>query len=634
MAVKGKKVSLFAGLIGEGLKVGLDIFMKLSQDEQRKALRSSLHNLRGALETVSLQTSSMKDVRLRERLQTILTELRHEIDEVEKIGEEDPLEGFFRAVFFPFFICFEFSSIVWGEFYDLLRGWFEPKKPVSYDEAVRNAERFFTLAGDFNVIATVFDLIGHIEILGTKLPANAVAFFIRNISWTFGIGWLTWVVMGPVLRWSIADPFEREMRYRVRPRDWTFAQLQDLYERDMVKQEYLSSNLAEMGYSDDKIDLLLDLTDRKIIEAEARKYSGEVEDNYVYGYADEQDLFNALAFSNLTKDEIMFLVWRARQRLINRLNDLRVKEVEKAYKAGRITREEASSRLSEFIKKPEMVERLLALWEQTRKPEEEVEPNERLWERKERLEIRLKGLNDQISFLQEYLRERQELYDVMIRELENRYASRIKRITETYDARIAAIREEFSKYKEKKLEEIETRLSAIEGELSRYVAVHLAAFKGSLEHISDATLSLAGYSRQTILNLWVNASFEELLTVLAQLAVYTTPEEYTHVDRMLRLIERYFDLAARYHLLSTIAKVRIEEREAKVEILVKRLEKEKNERIRQLESELVDRKEILEKKKHIEELRINARIAKLKSKADEISVELSSINRQLKIMAA
>ena len=628
-----KKVSLLGGLIGEGLKIGFETFIKATKDEQAEIFKKQHKAIKETLDKIQRQSSSLRSVTFRKRFQMIINEFNDEMSIIEEEFKEDPVHAYFRLLMVPVFLLYELSSFIWGEFFNFLRARFEPEGPVSFDEAIHNAEEFLTLAGDFNVLATIFDILGDIQILGTKLPGRAIARFITNVSWTFGIGWLTWVVMGPVLRWSIADPYDREMRRRLRPRDWTRSELEDLYEREMVDREYLAKNFADMGYSDDKIELLLDLIDRKLIESEAKKYAGEVEDNYVYGYADEQDLFHALSFSNLTKDEIMFLIWRAQQRLINRLNDLRVKEIEKAYKADRISKEEAASRLSEFIKKPEMVERLLALWEQSKKPKEEIEPAERLMERKKRLEIRLKGLNDQITFLQEYLRERLELYDIMLKDLEDRYTSRIKRVTEVYDARIAAVKDEFTKYKEKKLREIEARIAEIDSELSRFVHINIAKFKGELERISDETLTLAGYTREAILNLFLDMRMDELLNVLAQLAIYTTPKEYKSVDRMLKIVNRYYDLVERRFLLETIGKIRIEEREVRVDALIKRLEAEKTRKVNELRAELERRKEILERRKRLEELRTNARISRLKYKAEEVSIELSSIKRQLEVIA-
>ncbi len=626
-----KRMSLLGGLIYEALDGAITTFHQLTKDEQKATVNKLSNQLKLMFTDIQTKTSSIRNKHLKDRVQELINEISREIDSIMAEFGEDPVEAFFRLIFFPVWFLFELSSIIWGEFFDFLRGMFEPEKPPTFEEAIRNAEKFLTLAGDFNVLATIFNLIGDFEILGTKLPGKAIGRFITNVSWTFGIGWLTWVVMGPVLRYSIADPYEKEMTRRLRPKDFTKSEIEDLYEWGLKKLEELHDYYVELGYSDEKIEQLLEILRKRVFSSEVRSYITYVEGNYVDGYVSDEELIQALSLAYWTDDERQFRFWRAKQRQINKLNDLRVKEIERAFKERRISEEEATARLSEFIKSPEMIERLIALWKQYLKPEEEIDPAERLKARKQRLEIRIKGLNDQIAYLQQYLQERLELYEVMIRELENRYLRRLQRISDIYDIRISAIKEEFTKWKEKKLEEIETRLKAIEAELSRFVTLYSGDFIENLSKISDDTLMQAGTSREVLVNLWTQARFDELANALINLLAVATEKELSAIDHLLRLIDKYYDLLGRYQTLQTIAKVRIEEREAKVTALINKLQSEKMSKINQLKAELEDRKAILEKKKELERIRTEMRIAKLQSKVDELSIELSSIEKQLQL---
>ena len=634
MAKKKGRVSLLGGLIGEGLEIGVDVFLRATKDEQKAAVQKFAGSLKGMITDIQTKTHSIRNKTLRERVQEVLNEISREIDSIMKEFSEDPVEAAFRLLFLPIWLLFELSSIIWGEFFDFLRGLFEPEKPVTYQEAIRNAERFLTLAGDFNVLATIFNLIGDFKIMGTKLPGKAIGRFITNISWTFGIGWLTWVVMGPVLRWSIAAPYEAEMRRRLRPRDFTKAEAEDLYEFGLKRLEEIKDYYVNMGYSDDKIEALLHILKKKIIREEARRYATDVANNYVEGYASREDLYNALSFAYYTDEEVLFRLYEEEQRRTNKLYDLRKKEVERAFKMGKIDEDEALSRLSEFIKDPEHRERLIALWKQYLKPEEEVEPNERLIARKKRLEVRIKGLNAQIAFLQEYLRERLELYDVMIKELENRYTIRMQRLEEQYDIRIAAIQEEFAKWREKRLEEIEARLRNLEAELSRYITLNLKEYTELLAKISDQTLLQMGTDKEVLLNMFLEGRFEELYQIFSQMFSVATVEEWETIDRILKILDRYLDLLGRYETLKAISVVRIEMREERVNTIIARLQAEKFTRLNQLKAELAHRKELLEKRKKIEETRIRMRIARLQGKVEELSVELSSINKQLQAVAS
>ena len=625
-------MKLFSGLLAEGLEAGLKAFQSMTRDDQIKALEAGRRELKEKLDAINLKMEEIKTEKVKLVWQEIYNDISSTLERMEKEIVRDPI-GSYITIFFGFYeLIFRISEAIWGSFYEWLLEMFMPKGPVSFKDAVHYSVEFFTIAGDFNVLATIFDLIGHTEILGSKLPANAVSFFIRNISWTFGIGWLTWVVMGPVLRHSIADPYDKEVRKITRPADFTVSQIEDLYEHGVAKLEEFVERLVELGYADDKIMMLYELIKKRVLREEARRYVTDVAKAYVKGYVSESTLWDAISLAYWTDDEKAFRLMEENIRKAVEITDLRVKEIEKAFKDGKISEEEATARLSGYIVDPEMIEAYIALWKQYIKPEEEIEPNERLLTRKRRLEIRIKGLQDQITYLQEYLRERLELYDVMIREVENRYRARMERIEALYDARIAAIREEFAVVKEARVEELRSKLATIEAEISRFIELNLFAFKDYLSKISDETLMLAAIRREYIFDAYTRGNFDELHRYLTTLIPYVKPEEEEPLVAMLKIVDKYYDLAERYRMLLEIATLTIEERERRVEIMVNRLKEEKMKRIAELQGRMQDEIERIEKKKKIEETEVNMRIARLQTKVDELSVELTSIIKQLEAM--
>ena len=629
MAKKNRKMSLLGGLLAEGLEAGFKVFMNLTKDEQKDVVKQVVASHRKMLNDIMMRSHSVQSTVLKEMITGFVNEMEEHLQWVYDLADESPIHAFFSAFLAPIVFGYELANSLFAFIFSGLREMFEPKEPVTFEKAIENAEKFFTIVGDLNVLAALFDTIGKTEIFGIKLGLDSVGRLVTNISWTFGLGWLTWVAMGPVFRWSIADPYEREMRKRLRPRDFTKSEIEDLYEWGLKKLEELHDYYVELGYSDDKIQQLLEILRKRIFSSEVRKYITTLETNYADGYVSDQELAEALSLGYWTDDERKFLFWRAKQRRINKINDLRVKEIERAFLERRIDEDEATSRLTEFIKDPSFVEALIAYWKQRLKPEEEVEPPERLLARKKRLEIRIKGLQDQITYLQEYLRERLELYDVMLRELEQRYTARMQRIEEVYDSRINALQDEFQIWQKRRIEELKARIAEIDAELTRFIQIYIAQFNGNLQRISDETLSASGYTRQQLLNMFLNARFDELLDALSVIGLYITEKERTALSTMLRIVNRYFDLVERRNLLQKLVELRIEEREAYVQYRINKLREEKMRKIAELQAKLADEKEKIERKKRIEEIRINMRISKLQSKVDELSVELSSINKQL-----
>jgi len=342
---------------------------------------------------------------------------------------------------------FKMDEIFWGSLYGWLLNMFYPKGPVTAEEARLNAIKFFTLVGDLNLIASIFDIIGDIQILGTKLPGRAVARLITNISWTFGLGWMTWVVMSPVLRASIAEPMETEINRVTRPARFTTTQIRELYEYGIDNIDEYEEELKDAGYSDDKIQKLKDLMKKMVWRDEIRRWITDMAAAYVKGYLTDDELMRAIELGYYTNEERQFRYWEERVRRETKIIDLRIDEIERAFKSGEIDENEARARLSEYIVEPRLIEAYIALWKQYRKPKELIDPLEEAQYRLQRLKIRIEGLEKQIMHLEVIKKQQLEVYDAEIEELRTRL-----------EAKIAAAKEEFAAYANKTISEIEARI--------------------------------------------------------------------------------------------------------------------------------------------------------------------------------
>jgi len=136
-------------------------------------------------------------------------------------------------------------------------------------------KEFLDLQHDLNLIASFFDTVGANSALGHWLGFRSVARMVTNISWSLGIGWLSWIAVGPGMRYSIARGLEKFYREKIRPEEFTREMVQRLLRKGIAdlseaKREYEESldkldvkgrrnvenavdRLAELGWSDDKI---------------------------------------------------------------------------------------------------------------------------------------------------------------------------------------------------------------------------------------------------------------------------------------------------------------------------------------------------------------------------------------------
>lgn len=595
-----------------------------------------------------------------------------------EVARQSPLYGLIVGLTLPALIYLDLANNAWGIIFDALVEMFAPEKPLAYEQALDNARKFVTIVGDLNMIATLLDALGKTKIFGSKLGFDAAGRLVTNISWTFGLGWLTWVALGPIFRYGIGYPIERELRRRVRDRELTVGQLCELLRRCVVSLEEFKGKLAEMGYPDDAINKLisyayrlLTLTDlRRLYEhgrityeqfvdelkklgydpdvfdeklesellavrsSELRRWVDRVETLYVHGYRSDEDLNNAYDYAGYEEVVKKFKMWDTMLRAEDELNDLKRKEIERAFIEGRIDEEEAVARLSEFIKRPEYIEALIAYWKTRRKPEEPVDPMERLRRRLQRLLVRVQGMQRQIKYLKEYERERKETYAAMIEEVTLRYNAMLDRLKALYEARINAVKATCEAYAQRTIEELQARIAQIDGELNEWLATRRREFNELLAAIRDETLLSAGVTREELSLLFEALRLEELFDALQSLMLYATREDVNAIDRLLDLVKRGLDLLERRELLKALVETRLEERAARCEARIEQLNRQLDARASELSSRLEARVKTLKERMEDEQVRIKMRIERMKSKLEEYLVEIESIKRQLQAAAS
>ncbi len=75
-------------------------------------------------------------------------------------------------------------------------------------------------------------------------------------SWSFGLGWLSWVAMAPILQYTVANPMESALRYHFRPRELTKDELEKAYARGYISFEQYQEGLRILGYKEEHLDAL------------------------------------------------------------------------------------------------------------------------------------------------------------------------------------------------------------------------------------------------------------------------------------------------------------------------------------------------------------------------------------------
>lgn len=523
-------MSLLGGLIYEGMEGTLNAFQQMTHEQQVQLITENTENLRQKLQEIQAQTEQITSSYLRNNIQIVLSEYAKDLEDIAKTAKSNPIAALGKLMSLPVLLAFRLNELVWASLYGWLQNLFFPKGPVSYREAQQNAIEFFTVTGDLNVIASIFDIIGDIEILGTKLPGRAVARMISNISWTFGFGWMSWVVLSPVLRASIADPIAREINKITRSRNWTATEIRELYEYGIDNLDEHVEELAELGYSDDKILKLVELMKKRVMSSEVRGWVTDMANAYVKGYITDDELIRAIEMAYWTDEERAFRYWEEKTRRETEIIDLKVKEIERAFKSGKIDENTARERLAEFIVEPRMIEAYIALWKLYIKPAEEVEELDTLNYKLQKLKIRIEGLQKQIEHLEVVKQQQLKVYDAEIEELRTRL-----------EARIAAAKEEYAAYADKTVSELEARIVYYQSLLpvaSEKEAVQYQAKIELLTELAQARLDERAAKLNALIERWTKETEAKIQTIEAKRAKYEA-EMAERIDRLKAKLEEY-----------------------------------------------------------------------------------------------
>ncbi|GAG21372.1 unnamed protein product, partial [marine sediment metagenome] len=92
------------------------------------------------------------------------------------------------------------------------------------------------------------------------------------ISWSYGLGWLSWLVMGVPFRMGISEPLEKYFNMVYRPTELTRKQLIDAAMAGFIPEDDMVDKLREMGYDEGLISVIINMELDTLSAAELRKF--------------------------------------------------------------------------------------------------------------------------------------------------------------------------------------------------------------------------------------------------------------------------------------------------------------------------------------------------------------------------
>ena len=169
--------------------------------------------------------------------------------------------------------------------WDFFMGMFNPKEPPSIDQAKRIGFDLIFTNFLLNAITTIIELIDSVYSLG--ILKDIIRQMLRDLYWTTGLAWVSWVNLSPILRHRIVEPFDRWFREHYRLEYPTRGMLDDMLEEGWMTEEEWKTWMGKLGYPDDIIEKYLETRKSKRLKDLTRTIASQF---YQYDIISESQL--------------------------------------------------------------------------------------------------------------------------------------------------------------------------------------------------------------------------------------------------------------------------------------------------------------------------------------------------------
>lgn len=181
------------------------------------------------------------------------------------------------------------GNAVFDTFAQLLGG----LSPVTPDQGKQNAAAFLGMGVNFAVVTSFLGIIGG---LVPFLHLDELKSIGEDLHQVLGLGRLTHTAITPLVRNTVSQPLDRWLRAQLRPDELSEAQLVRAFHAGQIDESDVRDALAQKGYPDERITLLL--TDFAVKIALPELFT-----LLLNGDLQEQDVINNLTLAGMPEDQ-------------------------------------------------------------------------------------------------------------------------------------------------------------------------------------------------------------------------------------------------------------------------------------------------------------------------------------------
>lgn len=168
-----------------------------------------------------------------------------------------------------------------------------------------NIEDTKAFAAQFHGALASLTLAGHVFSLAAEITGlgqiKTVGMAISDLYYNFGLGFMGWQTMSPLLDIGVKQAGARYYNKRYRPQRWSVSELTQLYALRQIDENFFRSEMQVAGYRDSDIDIALRLSEKTVS-------AGDVLSAYSLGMIDATEAVNRLHQNGYAPADIQFLI--------------------------------------------------------------------------------------------------------------------------------------------------------------------------------------------------------------------------------------------------------------------------------------------------------------------------------------
>jgi len=222
------------------------------------------------------------------------------------------------------------------EFLEPMLGLIMPEGKLTPEKGMRSCQRFLATNLQFQMSAWLLHMLGDICSFGMFKSMKDLP---NAIAWTYGIGWLSWLAMGPFFHTGIADPIQEGLNKTYRPKKPSLLQAIDMYHKGILDLEEVYEIGAAYGFEDEFIAGFLALQEKDVPDS-------ALDDLLRWGVIDDKLLEEFLKQKGYSGENLeLYKTYISQRRKYKIIEDI-AETAKRLYEKGKISKEE----LIEYLK--------------------------------------------------------------------------------------------------------------------------------------------------------------------------------------------------------------------------------------------------------------------------------------------